>query len=541
MGQKLRFKLADEAAEFDAIHRLNYATFVEEIPQHPANDDQRLVDRFHDENTYAVCLDGDALVGMIAGRCQRPFSLESKLPDLDQHLPPHHKIVEVRLLAVAPSHRKQAVFAKLAGTLALHFRAQGCDLAIISGTVRETRLYRHLGFQAFGPLVGSDTARYQPMYLTLHGYAAHAAQLEVASGRPVTNLMPGPVATSTAVHQAFARPPISHRSPEFDALIERVRVRLRRLCNAADVVLMPGSGTLANDAIAAQLTAQGQPGLVLSNGEFGERLIDHARRWRLEFGVLQADWGQGFDPAELRAAFARSRPRWLWMVAGETSTGVRNALDLPRALCNASGADLCVDAVSAVGLQDIDLRGARFVSLVSGKALGAYPGLAIVAHDHRLAAAGLLPRYLDLAGYHDAGGVPYTQSSNLLAALDAALARDWPQHWQRVQNADSQLRGRLRQRGLVIVANDAVAMPGVISLALPPEVSSLRLGRRMERSGYQLSSRSQYLARRNWLQVSLMGEWAASALDILPEVLARHLHDCRPLPEATRGAAEHAL
>lgn len=540
MGQTLRFKLAEEAAEFEALHRLNYSTFVEEIPQHPPNESKRLVDRFHAENTYAVCLDGDELVGMIAGRCQRPFSLESKLPGLDSHLPAHRKIVEVRLLAVKPSHRKQKVFAQLAGTLAQHFRDQGCDLAIISGTVRELRLYRHLGFRPFGPLVGSDKARYQPMVLTLRDYAVHAAHLEFTGGRPVTNLMPGPVAVGAAVSAAFAQPPFSHRSPEFDSLIEQARGRLRRLCSAADVVLMPGTGTLANDAIAAQLAAQGQPGLVLSNGEFGDRLIDHARRWRLEYGVLQVAWGQGFDEAELRDAFARSRPRWLWMVACETSTGVRNSLDLPRALCLESGADLCVDAVSAVGLQDIGLPGARFVSLVSGKALGAYPGLAIVAHDNQLAPAGVVPRYLDLAAYRDAGGVPYTQSSNLIAALDAALARDWPLRWQQVADADRSLRARLRNLGLAIVADDAVAMPGVITLALPPHLSSQRLARRMERSGYQLASRSEYLVRRNWLQICLMGEWAPAAMDILSDVLAAHVKDCQALAVADAGIAEPA-
>ncbi|HRE06968.1 MAG TPA: hypothetical protein PKX00_15250 [Opitutaceae bacterium] len=35
----LHFKLATEAWEFEAIHRLNYRTFVEEIPQHPIRRD----------------------------------------------------------------------------------------------------------------------------------------------------------------------------------------------------------------------------------------------------------------------------------------------------------------------------------------------------------------------------------------------------------------------------------------------------------------------------------------------------------------------
>lgn len=181
---------------------------------------------------------------MIAGRCARPFSLDQKLPDLDRHLPSHHKVVEVGLLAVEPRHRKQAVFARLAGVLANCFRAQGCDLAIISATLRELPLYRHLGFRAFGPRVGDARAPYQPMFLTLENYATRTAHLEVVGGRSASNLMPGPVAVSDAVSASFAQAPISHRSAAFIALMNRVRERLRQLCRVRDVLLMPGSGTL---------------------------------------------------------------------------------------------------------------------------------------------------------------------------------------------------------------------------------------------------------------------------------------------------------
>ena len=120
-----------------------------------------------------------------------------------------------------------------------------------------------------------------------------------------------------------------------------------------------------------------QGGRSAANGEFGERLVDHARRWRLEFQVLRTDWGQGFHKQEIRAAFARAHPARAWMVLCETSTGVRNDLSFSRDLCRQHRADLCLDGVSAAGLQTIDLAGIRFASAVAGKAIGAYPGLAI--------------------------------------------------------------------------------------------------------------------------------------------------------------------
>ena len=161
-------------ADFDAIHALNYETFVEEIPQHGRNEQRRLVDRFHSGNTYVVCIAGAQLVGMVCGRCERPFSLDAKVAELDRWLPAHRKPVEVRLLAVRREWRKTAVFRDLMTFLARHFIAQGCDLALISGTVRELRLYRHLGFEPFGARVGTADAMYQPMALTLAAFGQRA-------------------------------------------------------------------------------------------------------------------------------------------------------------------------------------------------------------------------------------------------------------------------------------------------------------------------------------------------------------------------------
>src|SRR5262245_59357048 len=129
MPRPLRYKIADTQTEYEAIHRLNHRTFAEEIPQHERRADERLVDRFHPEHTYAVCLDGTRLVGMLAGRAARPFSLDGKLGNLDRYLPPGRRPVEIRLLAVEPEYRHGAVPVRLIQMITDHFRRQGCDLA----------------------------------------------------------------------------------------------------------------------------------------------------------------------------------------------------------------------------------------------------------------------------------------------------------------------------------------------------------------------------------------------------------------------------
>src|SRR3972149_4676586 len=166
----LTFKIATEPWEFEQIHKLNYRTFVEEIPQHQPNPDQALVDPFHAENTYVICLHGRRLLGMVSVRDRRPFSLDKKLENLDDYLPPHRSVCEFRLLAVEKEHRNPLILRGLIQLLAEVCESHGYDLAIMSGTVRQLRLYRHLGFRPFGPLVGPPKAQYQPMYLTLEAY-----------------------------------------------------------------------------------------------------------------------------------------------------------------------------------------------------------------------------------------------------------------------------------------------------------------------------------------------------------------------------------
>jgi len=166
------FKQASEQWEFEQIHRLNYKTFVEEIQQHAPNPDQTLVDKFHHENTYLICLCGQQLVGMAAMRDKRPFSLDGKLDHLEAYLPPHRSLCEIRLLAVDKEYRNSRVFQGIMLLLAQYGESQGYDLAVMSGTVRQQKLYRQLGFRPFGPLVGTPEAQFQPMYLTLEAYRA---------------------------------------------------------------------------------------------------------------------------------------------------------------------------------------------------------------------------------------------------------------------------------------------------------------------------------------------------------------------------------
>lgn len=123
---------------------------------------------------------------MVSGRTQRPFSLDQKLGGVDEYLPAGRTPVEIRLLAVEPAYRVGRVFSWLVAFITRHFMATGFDLGIISATTRQLRLYRHLGFHAFGLLIGTERASYQPMYITADEVLAWPDALQERTGSSAT-------------------------------------------------------------------------------------------------------------------------------------------------------------------------------------------------------------------------------------------------------------------------------------------------------------------------------------------------------------------
>jgi len=516
-----RFRIASEAWEFEQIKALNYETFVEEIAQHAPNERRSLTDVFHDENTYLVCVQGQQVLVMLAVRGKRPFSLDRKLDSLDAYLPKGRSLCEVRLLAARKSVRNSRIVRGLLAETVRYCVGKGYDTALISGILAQAGLYRHLGFVPFGPVVGTNGARFQPMYLTIEGHASAKSSFLAKISEPV-NLLPGPVRLGRAVRDALIRPELSHRSECYLELHRDTQRMLCELTGAAKVQILTGSGTLANDVIAGQLLLLGGRGLILSNGEFGERLIEQARCFGLAFDTLSLPWGQAFETGRLQDACSAGPPlRWLWAVYSESSTGMLNNLELLKSVARQNGLRLCLDCVSAIGSTPVDLRDVYLASACSSKGLGSAAGLAMVFYHHALnAPAGPVPAYLNLHRYEQCGGVPFTISSSLVGALHAALkGRQRQAHFERVAELDKWLRQELDMIGLPPLVKEHHACPGIVTIVLPTPLSSRAVGDALREAGFLISYESGYLLKRNWIQICLMSEVSKQSLRGLIEKL----------------------
>jgi aspartate aminotransferase-like enzyme len=301
-----------------------------------------------------------------------------------------------------------------------------------------------------------------------------------------------------------------------------------------------GSGTLANDAVGAQLSLEKKPGLILSNGEFGERLIDQARRFGLTFDTLKFRWGESFNLTAVEQFLSRSSSvGWLWCVHSETSTGLLNPLSTLQALCARARVNLCADCISSIGLVPVNLDGIYLASCASGKGLAGYPGLCMVFHNHPIRSAPNLPRYLDLGWYDEHQGIAFTHSSNLVQALDTAVRQpDWPAKLAAAAAISARLRRRLREFGFNLIGPDDESTPGVITIALPPDRNSAELGQQLQQAGFLLSYNSDYLRQRNWIQICLMGEYCLEKLESLTTWLGKNTAPACELPPAQGTRAD---
>jgi N-acyl amino acid synthase FeeM len=164
---RFQFKRADTPEEMEQVHRLNYRTFVKEIQQHADTGEGRLVDKFHEWNTYFLAILDDRVIGMLSVHDRAPFSVESRLPDPAIIRQPGMRPLEVRLLAIEHDERHGPVLVGLTYVMNYFARENGYTHYLISAVVEQIPLYKHLGFREIGPARGKPGAMFAPMMAPL--------------------------------------------------------------------------------------------------------------------------------------------------------------------------------------------------------------------------------------------------------------------------------------------------------------------------------------------------------------------------------------
>jgi aspartate aminotransferase-like enzyme len=272
--------------------------------------------------------------------------------------------------------------------------------------------------------------------------------------------------------------------------------------NVQETFLLTGSGTLANEAMLWQIKMHRGKGFILSNGEFGSRLIEQAKRNSLNFTEHKIGWGEHYDIEEIERLVQLNEINWMLFCHCETSTGIINDLNELTEVA-ARNTCLCfVDCMSTVGTYPLDLSKIAMATASSGKGLASVPGLAIVFSNIAAQAGDRIPVYLDLQHYSRKNGVPFTISSNLVNALCTSIQQKLQiNQFELLQEYGEKFYNRLSEQELIPFSNH---ISKVFTIALAHDTRTTFIYK-MQYRQLLFSYESDYLIERNWCQLAMFG------------------------------------
>lgn len=243
---------------------------------------------------------------------------------------------------------------------------------------------------------------------------------------------PGPVMVPDEVRESATAPAIGHRRPPFETVLDTVRDQILDLYHADDrytSVVVSGSGTAANETVINSL--HDATPLVITNGEFGERLTRIMDVHDVDYRTLAYEWGERPDPADVESELdAAPEIDLVAMTYQETSTGMINPVAEVGEVCADRDCFLYADCISAVGGEPIDVceEHIDIATGVSNKAVAGLTGCSFVCvNEAVLDAFDLDARtaYLDLAKHvryaEERSQTPNTPAVTSILALNAAL------------------------------------------------------------------------------------------------------------------------
>lgn len=370
-------------------------------------------------------------------------------------------------------------------------------------------------------------------------------------------LCPGPVNVDSRVANALTAVEICHREDEFEEVLESLLGGLLAVAGLSPsthaAVVLTGSGSAANESVLSSAVPEGGSMLVISNGEFGERLARTSTHYHPDTVHLAFGWGESIDLVRVASALRTRSFSLVALVHHETSTGMLNPVREVGALCHAVGTQLYVDAVSSFAADPLDLAspGIAFVGTSAGKAISAYPGLAMVFGSHQafqgLEAIRARTQYLDL-GRHYRMAMEHSQTPNtpavpLFLALDEAvrlvLEEGVTARMARLASLQTLIRSRMTALGFELVLDESTPCSNVLSTGwLPAGVDYERLRAAIRARGYIVYGGKGPLANRV-IQVSALGTVDEPALEGFFEALAEALDAVRVVAlQSTEPAAD---
>jgi 2-aminoethylphosphonate-pyruvate transaminase len=356
---------------------------------------------------------------------------------------------------------------------------------------------------------------------------------------------PGPVMTSARVKAALVHHDVCHRDSDYAAVVERLQQKLRPAFGASpahEMLLLTGSGTAAMEMAISSVVAPGKKLLVVANGAFGDRLDEIAALHGIPRVTLRSAWGElPSVPEVARALEGDPEIAAVAMIQHETSVGLLNPVGEIGRLCRARGVTLIVDAVSALGAEDVDVvrDGVDICYSSANKCLHSVSGVSFlcVAPEVWPRIAGLAPRvyYLDLIRHRryleELRQTPFTPAVSSFFALETALDElaeqgGVPARREVYRKRSLRIRRVFADLGFESFTNTGRESHTISMLRLPEGLTVDELYDGMKARGFIIYRAKGDLAER-YVQIANMGELTDATIDAFLGAVAAVVGDTR--------------
>ena len=306
--------------------------------------------------------------------------------------------------------------------------------------------------------------------------------------------VPGPSNVPDRVLRAMHRAQEDHRSSAFPALTNGLLKDIRPVfgTEAGRPFLFASTGTGMWEAAIINTLSPGDRVLAVRQGQFSHLFIDTAERLGLKVEVMDLEWGEAFDPAQIGERLrtdAGHALKAVLVVHNETATGVTNDIAaLREAMDDARHPALMfVDGVSSIGSLEFlhDAWGVDVAITGSQKGFMMPAGLGMLCLSPKalamVEAAGFHRAYFDLRPqilHNDQGYFPYTPALAHLFGLREALDMMREEGFKAIHARHARLAEGVRRAvaawGLKLCARDPERRSNTVTAIVVPEGKDAR-------------------------------------------------------------------
>jgi len=310
-------------------------------------------------------------------------------------------------------------------------------------------------------------------------------------------MIPGPTLFEPSVLRELSVTTLSHTSKEFIQIFNETLKNLRKIVFVDEnykTVILAGSGTLAMETSTTNFIKSGDKILVVSNGYFGDRMIELLSRYPVKVDILKVNEpGSRVETEKILEKLDEEKYSLITVTHVDTSTGVKQELKSlgEEVKKHHDETLLVVDGVCSVAGEELYMKDWGIDVLFTGsqKALGVPPGLAMIwlspkaLEKLKETKSTLTPYYMDLNRWikvmeaHEELKPAYfaTPAVNLIMALNKSLKlileEGMDKRFRRHKTLSKAFRAGIRGIGLNVMAkNEDYAASTVTAIHLPQNI-----------------------------------------------------------------------